>query len=396
MKVEIEKLDNFGRGITYFDNKICFIENALPGEIVEIEIINETKKYREGIVIKYFEKAKSRVEEECPYSLICGGCQLNHICYNEENFFKKEKVKDILKKYGDISSDKITNIVYHERNNYRNKIILHGKDQVLGLYHKNSHEIIPINECLLVNPKINDIIPILNKYNEDIKEVTIKVSNDSNRVLISIKGEVTDINKLKEVCDVLLIDGKCYNDSDKLLTNIGDKKYYQSSDSFFQINSTLTKELYDEVLVNIKDKNFSNILDLYCGTGTIGIYISDYVDKVIGIDYNPSNIEDANNNKELNNINNIDFICDKVENKIDSFNDIDCIIVDPPRAGLDKKTRNFLKKINPQEIIYVSCDPVTLARDIKELDTYTVKYIKPFNMFPRTYHVECVCVLEIK
>ena len=395
MEVKIEKLDNLGRGITYINDKICFIENTLVNEIVNIEITKENKKYLEAKVINYIEKSPFRIEEECPYSSICGGCNLNHMCYNDEIKFKNKKIKDIMTKYGNIDSNLVENIVYSDRNNYRNKIILHGKDNELGLYKKESNEIIPIKECLLVNPKINEIINILNNINKGIQEVIIKTSNDNSNVMVSITGEVTSIDELINICNVLIINDKYYTNDKVILTSIGNKKYFESINSFFQVNNSLTKDLYNEVLINVKDKNYKKVLDLYCGTGTIGIYIKDYVDSVIGIDYNKSNIEDAIKNKELNNIDNIDFICDKVENKIDTFTDIDLVIVDPPRAGLDPKTKDYLKKINSNEIIYVSCDPMTLSRDIKDLsDTYKVKYIKPFNMFPRTYHCESVCVLE--
>lgn len=394
MKVEVVKLDNFGRGIAYTNDKICFIENALPNEVVEISIIEETSKYIGAKVDKYIEKSPLRIEEECPYSNICGGCNLNHICFNDENRFKLNKVKDIVKKYADIDPNLVKGIVYHDRNNYRNKITLHGKDNDLGLYKEYTNEIIPINNCLLANPKINEIIKVLNNTPKEISEVIIKTSNDNSKVMVSITGTIDNIEILKELCDVLIINNE-YITNDKVIeTNIGNKKYIEGIDSFFQVNNTLTKELYDEVLINVKDKNYNKCLDLYCGTGTIGIYISDQVKEVIGVDYNQSNINDAEENKKLNNINNISFICDKVENKIDTFKDIDIVIVDPPRAGLDPKTKDYLKQINAREIIYVSCDPVTLARDIEDLDTYKINYIKVFNMFPRTYHCESVCVLE--
>ena len=397
MEVKIEKLDNLGRGITYINNKICFIKNSLPNEIVDIEIIKDKSKYLEGKVINYIEKSPLRIEEECPYSSICGGCILNHMCYNDENKFKTNKIKDIMKKYADINPDLIENIVYNDRNYYRNKVVLHGKDKLLGLYKENTNEIIPIKECLLLNKKINEIIPLLNNINNGIEEVIIKTSNDNSNLMISITGDILSTKELLNICDVLILNNKVLTNKQVIETNIGNKKYYQSINSFFQVNNTLTKELYNEVLENVKDKNYKKVLDLYCGTGTIGIYIKDYVDKVIGIDYNKSNIEDAIKNVELNNLNNIEFICDKVENKIDEFTDIDLVIVDHPRAGLDTKTKEYLKKINSNEIIYVSCDPMTLSRDIKDLsDTYKVKYIKPFNMFPRTYHCESIAVLERK
>ena len=396
MKTEVLKLDNFGRGITYINDKICFIENALPNETVEIEITKETSKYLEAKVINYIEKSPLRIEEECPYSNICGGCNLNHICFNEENKFKLDKVKSILNKYGNVDTNLVKSIIYHDRNNYRNKLILHGKDNDLGLYKENTNEIIPIQSCLIANPKINEIIKVLNNTSKEIKEVIIKTSNDNSKVMVKIIGNIDNVDILKNICDVLIINDEYKTDKHLIETNIGNKKYLEGIDSFFQINNTLTKELYDEVLINVKDKNYKTILDLYCGTGTIGIYVSDYAKEVIGVDYNKSNIDDANKNKELNNTNNISFICDKVENKIDEFNDIDLVIVDPPRAGLDNKTKDYLKEINSKEIIYVSCDPVTLARDIKDIDTYKVKYIKVFNMFPRTYHCESIAVLERK
>ena len=396
MKVEVVKLDNFGRGIAYINDKICFIENALPNEVVEISIIEETSKYIGAKVDKYIEKSPLRIEEECPYSNICGGCNLNHICFNDENRFKLNKVKDIMKKYGNIDPNLVKKIVYHDRNNYRNKLILHGKENDLGLYKEYTNEIIPISSCLLANPKINEIIKVLNNTPKEISEVIIKTSNDNSKVMVSITGTIDNINVLKEICDVLIINDEYITNNKVIETNIGNKKYIEGIDSFFQINNTLTKELYDEVLINVKDKNYNKCLDLYCGTGTIGIYVSQYVKEVIGVDYNKSNINDAEENKKLNNIDNISFICDKVENKIDTFKDIDLVIVDPPRAGLDNKTKDYLKQINSKEIIYVSCDPVTLARDIKDLDTYKVNYIKVFNMFPRTYHVETVMVLERK
>lgn len=396
MVVKIEKLDNFGRGITYIDGKICFVSCALPLEEVDINITKSTNKYLEAEVVDYINKSSDRCSNTCEY-LDCGGCCLRHMSFSCENRFKEEKVKDIMKRFAGIDSNIINDIVFSFEDNYRNKIVLHGSNGVLGLYKENSNEIVSIDRCLLVNDKINDVIRIINDINIDIESCLIKTSNDLEHVLVSIKGKVGDISKLKDVCDVLIINDKVISSSNYILTNIGSKKYYQSSDSFFQINTTLTKNLYDFVYDNLKDFKDITLLDLYCGTGTIGIYVSDICSKIIGIDYNKSNIEDANRNKKLNNLDNISFICDKVENRIDSFKDINVVIVDPPRSGLDSKTRKYLIDILPERIIYVSCDPVTLARDLKELSlSYEICSITPFNMFPRTYHVECVCILNLK
>ena len=395
MEVKIEKLDNFGRGITHINNKICFIPNALPNEVVEIEIMKENKKYIEAKSINVKETSPFRITEECPYSNICGGCQLNHLCYNEENRFKRTKIKDLLYKYSKIDSNLIESIIYHERNYYRNKITLHGKEEKLGLYSIKTNDIIPIQECMIVNKKINETIKFLITNNINIEKVIIKTSNDEKQLMVSIKGNINNKEELLSKCDVLIINDEYLTKEKKIITNIGKINYKESIGSFFQVNKNVTEFLYDKVRNSIKDKEINKALDLYCGTGTITIYISDLCKKIIGIDYNQSNIDDAIINKEINQKENIDFICDKVENQIDKFSDIDLIIVDPPRSGLDKKTRDTIKSINPKQIIYVSCEPITLARDIKDLqEVYEVTSIKPFNMFPRTYHCESVCILE--
>ena len=397
MRVKIEKIDNFGRGITYINDKICFVEDALPNEIVDIEVINDKKKYQEAKVLNYIKTSEKRIKEDCPFSKICGGCNLNHISYEDENKFKEEKLKDLVSKFTNINNDLVEKVNFHERDSYRNKIVLHGNNNKLGLYQKQSNEIVEIDKCILVDDKINEIIKILNKVNKDIKEATIKITNDQKEVMVEIKGEVLDAYELINTVDVLIINNEYLTDKKQIINPIGNKKYYEGISSFFQVNKTLTEKLYDEALNVVKEIKPNTVLDLYCGTGTIGIYVSDYCKKIIGIDYNKSNIEDANKNKELNNCNNIEFICDKVENQIDKFEGVDLIIVDPPRAGLDTKTKDYLQRINPNKIIYISCDPVTLVRDLNDLDeSYKVKFIKPYNMFPRTYHCESIAVLERK
>ena len=397
MKVKIEKLDHFGRGITHINDKICFVKDALPEEIVDIEIINENKKFSEAITKKVKEKSPNRIKSKCKYSNKCGGCTFSHLLFEEENKYKEEKVKEIINRFADLDKKLVKKIVSNEEYNYRNKIILHGIGKNLGFYEERTHSIIPINNCHLISHKMNKVIKVLNKINERIEEVLIRCNNDDSMIMVELEGKVSDLEELKDICDVLIYNGLILSEEDELINEIGNKKYYLSYSSFFQVNRFLTKNLYDEVLKEVKNKKPKKVLDLYTGTGTIGIYVSNYAKKIIGIDSNGSNIKNANKNKELNNVKNIEFICDRVENRINEFKNIDLIIVDPPRAGLDPKTKNYLKELKSDTIIYVSCDPVTLARDLKELnDIYNIKSIKPFNMFPRTYHVESISVLERK
>lgn len=395
MNVKIEKLDHFGRGITEIDNKICFVENALPNEIVKINIIKETKKYYVAEVVDFIEKSPNRIIEKCPYYSICGGCDLEHLSFKKENEFKRRKVQELLVKFAKINPTKVKETVFSDEYYYRNKVTFHSKDKQLGYYQKGSNNLIKIDKCYLLNPRINSILKDLNSTENNITEVIIRTSNNQEEIMLKISGEVSNINDLKEKVDVLVYNDEYLTEKKRIITSIGNKKYYLSIDSFFQVNEKLTEKLYGKVKTEVEKVKPKRLLDLYSGTGSFGIYVSEFVDDfVTGVDYSKSNIEDANLNKKLNNITNIEFIENKVENVIEDFKDIDMIIVDPPRSGLDQKTIENIKRLSPSNIVYVSCDPATLARDINLLKEYEVVEVTPFNMFPRTYHVETVCILE--
>lgn len=398
MKVVIDRLDHYGRGICNVDGKICFVKNALPKEEVEIEIIKEKKKYLEGKVVRYLKSSKSRIKENCPYSSICGGCNLNHISFEEENAFKTKKVKDLVEKFSKVDSSLVRDISFLEDAFYRNKVVFHVRDKRLGFYEENSNRLVEVDQCYLVVDEINALIPTLKELVvvNAISEITVRVGNISKEVMVSLKGKVTNYSPIIDKVDVLVINDKIITKKESITSQIGEYKFLVSYDAFFQVNKNLTEKLYDEILKNIKKNHSSNVLDLYCGTGTIGIYISKYVKYVVGIEINKMAVEDAKSNKILNSINNIDFMAGKVEELVSSIKDkFDTVIVDPPRSGLDKVTLENVIKISPDLLIYTSCDPVTLARDLNILkEFYTIKYIQPFNMFPRTYHVETVCVLE--
>lgn len=400
MRVKIEKLDHFGRGICYIDGKICFVEDTLPGEEVKVKITLEKKKYMLGTVKDFYSVSPDRVDDVCPYKDKCGGCDLSHLSYKKENEYKCLKVKEILKKYADVDEVLVEDVSFGEEYNYRNKITLHGDHNIIGYYKKNSNDIVPINKCLLVDEKINHIINVINMMSSDneYKDIIIRVSNDSEEVLISITGKVKGYEVLEDLCDSLIINDEVVKGERTIMSFIGEKKFIISDKGFFQVNKTLTERLYNEVLNIVKEVKPKKVLDLYCGCGTIGIYISDYVDEVVGVEVFKESIENAKKNKKLNNCHNIRFICDKVENVIDNIKDnTDLVIVDPPRGGLDKTSIDVLLSMNVNNLVYVSCDPVTLARDIKLLkEKYDVVSVKPFNMFSKTYHVECVCLLKAK
>ena len=399
MVVCIDRLDDFGRGIAYIDGKICFIPNALPGESVDIEIIKSTKKYIEGRVLSYLTKSKKRVNSKCPYFSSCGGCQFLNIDISEESKYKTNKVKSLVKKFTNLDNSIVRDCITLNEYNYRNKITLHVKDKKLGFYKEKTNELIEINRCLLVNDRINEVIPKIKQIvlENDIDEISIRIGNSMDTMSINFIGNIDDISIFESFSESIYVNGKCINDN-CFISNIGDYKFYVSPLSFFQVNSDVVEPLYKNVLDYCNKNSIKNVLDLYCGAGTIGIYIASSVDNVLGIDSCSDAIDNANDNKKLNNVNNIDFVCSKVEDYIDKLKDnYDLVVVDPPRSGLDIKTINYLLDINAKSIIYISCDPVTLVRDLNILSgEYDVKSIQPYNMFPKCYHCESITVLERK
>lgn len=390
LEVEITNLDHFGRGIVKKEKPI-FIDNALVGEIVEIEITKDNKKYSEGRVIKYIKKSPLRVESNCPFYDKCGGCDLLHLSYQEQLKYKETKVKEIIKKFSGLEC--VKEIVPTIQYNYRNKVTLHVK-QKLGYYQKKSYDIINIDNCLIADDRINALIKKLNTIDlNTITKITIRVS--SKESMLVIEGGKLDITSFKEV-DTIIVDNQVLKGRGYIIEEINNLKFVISPDSFFQVNRLGMINIYNQVLKYVD--NDTKVLDLYCGTGTIGIYLADKVNQVLGIEINKSAINDALMNKKINNLENIDFKLGDVEDVLNnnSFK-ADCIVVDPPRAGLGNMVIKNIFKIQPQKLIYVSCDPVTLARDLNILkDKYDVVEITPFDMFSNTYHVECVGLLCLK
>lgn len=401
---KIERLDHQGRGIAYIDDKITFVENALPGEEVLIKITNSKKKYNEGIVDKYIQKSEKRVDNVCPFYESCGGCNILHMSYNDQLEYKENKIKDIMKKYANI--DKISKIIKCDKQfNYRNKVTLKVENNIIGYYEKKSYNLVNIDKCLIIDNEFNKIINDLKKFNLDnIYELMIRNIDSDNTALTLYLQKDTNCIQIDEYCkknNIILNkiiknkDFKC-NEKSKIIGKLGNFKFIISPLSFFQVNTDQTIKLYDKILELLEPNKDDNLLDLYCGTGTIGIYVANKVNKVLGVEIVKDAIHDANINKKINSINNINFICGNTEKIIKDVKEkYNAIIVDPPRAGLTESIIRDIFRINPDKIVYVSCDPITLARDLKLLqEKYEVLDVVPVDMFPNTYHVETVCKLK--
>ena len=396
-KVTIEKLDHFGRGIGKIDGKVIFIPNALPNENVLYEIEKEAKKYLVGKNIEIINKSENRVEPECPYFEKCGGCSLQHLSYEDTKKFKIDKIKNLLEQ----NKLNVKNINFIENKNdfyYRNKIEIKIENGKLGFYQNKTHDLVEINECIITKKSINKVINLLLKSGLINAKVTIR-SNYNDELLLIIDTNdnfnYEQIIKENKVAGIIL-NGKTIHNDSYFIEVINNKYFKVSYNSFFQINEYICQKLFELIDKYIEENAI--VADLYCGVGTLSIVASYKAKKVYGIEIVENSVLNAIENAKINHRDNIYFSLGSVPKVIDKINDkLDTIIVDPPRAGLDKYTLDTILKFKPKTILYVSCDPMKLMRDLKSLeDEYEIKELNLLDMFSYTYHVECVCVLEKK
>ena len=312
--VKIIDEDNIGNGIAKYNDIVIFIKNALLNEKVEIEITKINKNYMIGKIINIIEKSDKRIRPICKFYDVCGGCIFLHTSFSNENNIKKKYLKRLFNREIDYIDTK-------EENNYRNKVTLHVINSKLGYFNDKTHELCEINKCNLLNPKINLIINALSKMNlKNIDEIIIRCIND--KIMINIIG---NIKNFKIDCDSLYINNNYIYGDKYLIDYINDYKFTIYPESFYQVNREGMIAIYNKAL-EYAGKSIS-LLDLYCGTGTIGIWLSKNFDYITGVEVNTESIKNANINKELNNIVNVKFLCDDAKNIKGSF---DTIIVDPP------------------------------------------------------------------
>lgn len=389
MKLEILKFDHFGRGIGKINDKVIFVDKALPGEEVEVKITKEKKNYLEGKIVRIIKESSRRIKPICPFYNQCGGCNFLHLEESLEMEFKIDKALELFGKCDNY---------YETKDNYRNKCTLHVKNNKVGYYIEKTNEIVPINYCYLLSSNINKVIKDLssiNFANYNINKIIIKENND--KLLLNIDGEMDSLIDRFNYVDTIICNNKIVKGKGYLEEVINNKIFKITKDAFFQVNRQgliIISNILEKILEN---KKINKALDLYSGTSLWGILMSDKVKSITSIEINKEACQNALWNIKKNNIKNIKVINGKVEDYIDSFNNIDLVIIDPPRSGLDKKTKMYLAKIFSKYLIYISCDMQTLKRDLEELKKiYKIEEINLINMFRRTYHCEVVTLLERK
>lgn len=387
----IDDLGMNGEGIAHENKKAVFVPFYLPGEVVE-----------NGELLK---KSEFRITPVCPYFKTCGGCHLQHLKYEETLKFKEDKIKNIFKKFK-IKVKVLPCEPSPKIYNYRNKLTLKCDGEKLGLYKINTHEVVDIAECKISSNEINRAIKIIREINlNNVREIILQ--NYLNNILITFKiidKNYNNIIPLKDKLKEFKSYGIFVEYKNNTIFQMGEKyilkeefniKYPFTNNSFYQINDEVKNIIYSDILANISTSD--KVLDAYSGSGLLSACMARKAKLVTGVEIVPSATQNANKLKELNGLKNLQNINgDFVKELIYKINFNVCVL-DPPRAGVNREAIELIMKKRPQKVIYLSCNPATLARDLCLFcERYNISSLKPYDMFPNTHHVETLAVLELK
>lgn len=439
VKVNCESIDEEGKGIVNINNQRISVPYLIEGERAVVEVVKK-RNFITAKVSSIEDKSKDRVVPKCPHFFNCGGCQLQHMSYKAQANFKEKTVSKLMREYGKIN--KI--IIMDEPYDYRNKIhstLSYGKKReiISGIYEEYSHRVIPIDRCIIQDPRADAIIGSIRElmksfkmkpFDEDsgqgfLRHILVKTGFSSGQIMVVLVVSTTVfpsknnfikalLKKHPEITTIVMnVNNRktsvILGNTEKILYGKGtiedtlcDQVFQISPKSFYQINPIQTEKLYNKAIDMAKLDPNEVVLDAYCGIGTIALILSSKVKKVIGVELNKDALKDAIKNAKRNNIKNTrfyqgdagDFMVEMATCK----QRIDTVFMDPPRSGSDEKFLSSIVKLEPKKVIYISCNPVTQARDLKYLTKhgYKVEEIQPVDMFPHTYHVECVVRLRLR
>ena len=445
VEVVVNALGNEGEGVGHTqDGYTVFVKDALPGDVIRAKLMKCKKQYAFGRLVEILTPSKDRVEAVCEKARVCGGCQIQEIAYEKQLEFKADKVKSNLIRIGGVKNPPMEPIIgMDEPWRYRNKAqfpIGRTKEGniVAGFYAGRTHAIVPVpdNDCVLgreVNAKILDkVIAHMETYDIEpydeatgtglVRHVLIRCGFATDEIMVCLVVNGTKIPEEDALADSLMeipemtsimlntnmdqtnvilgdqvrtIRGESY-----ITDEIGGVKFCISPLSFYQVNPVQTEKLYQKALEYAGLTGKEIVWDIYCGIGTISLFLAKEAKKVYGVEIVPDAIEDAKKNAALNDIHNVKFFVGKAEDVLPKQYEkhqiyADVIVVDPPRKGCEQAVLDTILKMQPKRVVYVSCDSATLARDIKTLaeDGYVLKAVTPVDQFCHTAHVESVSLL---
>lgn len=436
--VECTGIDDFGRGIVHIDKETLFLDNLLPGEKARVRTYFAYGKLDHAEVLSRLNSSPERVKPICPYYPCCGGCQIQHLSYKSQLLYKQQKVKDLLHKFAHLDIEVQPVIGLPDPTRFRNKVqkpvrySLKDHKLIAGFFERGTHELVDVKDCLmeseLSNAITNTVLSLLGKYgyrayDEDrrsgyVRHILIKTSSlkealvtivvtdpdlpgrvefakELIRIHPEVRGVVFNVNPRKTNVILGYQDVPIYG-LKRIHDTIFGKTFLISSQSFYQTNTYQIETLYGKAIEFASLQKTDTVLDAYCGTGTIGLSLSDKVKSVVGVEIVKDAVHDAILNAKNNGVTNTRFVLgDCTEYMMNNDVHFDVVVMDPPRKGSTPEFIDAVKKVRPRTVVYVSCDPVTLARDLALFgDTYQVEKVQPVDMFPNSMHVETVVCLS--
>ena len=349
-----------GEGVGRLDDgKVVFVRGACMGDVLKVKINKDLPRSAWGEIVSVIKASEYRIKPECPHYPQCGGCDFRHMTYEHELDVKLQRVNDALKRIGGLSVGADEILSTGKTGGYRNKAVFHSDGKAWGFYASGSHEVVPIKRCDLLKGDINYALSGLNT-DGTAGEITIR--SGRNGISPPLEEE---------------LDGLIFRIS-----------------GFFQVNTEAALMLFQKAREYAAMSKDETLVDLYCGVGSLAIFVGRDAGRVLGVELNQASIKAARENAQRNGFTHIDFISADVSKWEAGDIQPDCIIVDPPRNGLSKGTIKKIAELAPKRIVYVSCDPATLARDIKALEGYSLTKACAIDMFPRTANVECCALLQ--
>ncbi len=430
----VTDMTSTGEGVSKADGMTVFTEGAVPGDKITSKIVAVKPNYLKSELISIDEESEDRRKDQavCPYQKQCGGCPFFDIDYSAQLRLKEKQVRDALERIGGFENPPVEPIVgAAEPFFYRNKAQYKVGPDGLGFYAKGSHDVVPTATCLTQPKNSGRIISLINsiikknklslydeKTHKGLLRGIIQRTNREGKTMIVFVVNAKRMPEERAIADKLLKDSdivsvyvnvnkakgnrilgaenRLIGGEEYLTEKLGGRTFQISPSSFFQVNTAQTEVLYGIVKEYADLKSGEEVYDLYCGTGTIGIYIADDGIKLTGIEINPESVEDAKTNAELNGLTDAEFLAGKAEVVVpEAGGEPDCVILDPPRKGCDRSLLELLLEMKTPRIVYVSCNPTTLARDLKILaGDYTIEKVQPVDLFPQTGHVECVVLMS--
>lgn len=441
--VVFEDLTHDGAGVAKIDGFPIFVANGLPGEKAKIKVIKVKKGYGYGRLIELYERSADRVEAPCTVYKQCGGCQMQHLSYEGQLKAKHKHVKEVLARIGKVEHAIVHPVLgMNDPWRYRNKAQVPVGERegglVAGFYKERSHDIIDMDTCLIQQEMNDTVVQTVKQiceqynipaYNEQthkgvLRHIMARYGATTKEVMVVLITRTEDLLHKKKIVEEIVkrvpnvksivqnINPKRTNvimgehtrvlwGSEYIYDYIGDIRFAISARSFYQVNPEQTKVLYEKALEYAELTGKETVIDAYCGIGTISLFLAKNAKKVYGVEVVPEAIEDAKRNAALNGMTNVEFAVGEAEVVIPKWYEqgvqADCIVVDPPRKGCDETLLQTMIAMKPKRIVYVSCNPATLARDLRMLEDggYQTLEVQPVDMFPHTVHVECVAKLEL-